>query len=442
MSSNSGTNVRTAAILALHKIMRKYWNSAFAIDNFAKQYSIHSRDRALLSEIVYGVLKNITYLDYILLKLLRSGKFPSEKHAMALRIGAFQIALTNVPEYAAVNSTIEALKSLDAHAKEVSLANAVLRNFAKRWRNVKLPEELLKRLAVKYSHPEWLVRKWLERYDAETAEKMLAANNAAPPKYFRINAHKTSPETFIERLESDGYNIRRTVFDEYFELLDKISAADFAPFQNGLVSVQDTAFAIPVKILSPRDDEKILEIGAAPGGKTTYIAEILRGDVRNIFAIDSVHSRNKLVVQNFSRLGMAMPNIITADAAAKTPFLEKIFDKILIDAPCTSWGVVRRHPEIKWHRKRGDSKKFARMQHKMLIEASRLLKPGGLLVFATCTTEPEENQSAMQTMLVLGMKIQKIDKIPQRFLEEDDKIARTVPYRDNFDGSFTIAAKK
>ena len=209
------------------------------------------------------------------------------------------------------------------------------------------------------------------------------------------------------------------------------------------MSVQDCAFAIPVKVLSPYADEKILEIGAAPGGKTAQIAEILQGDVENFFAIDIIHKRNNLIVQNFRRLGINIPNIITGNGK-KSPFRNGMFHKILIDAPCSSLGVLRRHPEIRWRRRERDLKKFAKIQMRMIYEASRLLKSGGMLVFSTCTTEPDENEYAVKTISALEMKILKIhdSTIPEKFLGDGGRVIRTFPHRDNLDGSFTVVARK
>ena len=438
-----GIKSRISAILSLDKIYYSHWDSADAVDTFSQKYALDDRSRTFALEIIFGVLKNLKFLDYILKNFLATGKYPSKKCAMAIRAGAFQIAFMNVPDYAAVFSTVEALKSLKRHKREISLANAVLRKFAEKWKDVKFPDDSVKKLSLKYSHPEWLVKRWLGRFGEDFTEKFLAANNENPPKYFRINILKISPKNFIAQMERESYSFQRTIFSEYFELRDRISAANFKPFREGLVSVQDCAFAIPVKVLSPCADERILEIGAAPGGKTAQIAEILQGDVENFFAIDIIHKRNNLIVQNFRRLGINIPNIITGNGK-KSPFRNGMFHKILIDAPCSSLGVLRRHPEIRWRRHERDLKKFAKIQMRMIYEASRLLKSGGMLVFSTCTTEPEENEYAVKTIIALGMKILKIQNstIPEKFLGDGGRVIRTFPHRDNLDGSFTVVARK
>jgi len=294
---------------------------------------------------------------------------------------------------------------------------------------------------VQYSHPEWIVKRWLARYGAAECEAIAAANNAAPPKYFRINTARHKPASFIEMLREDGYRIEPAPFAEYFELVEGISARSFPPLAAGDVSVQDAAFAIPTKLVNPQREEMILEIGAAPGGKNTHIAEILDGDCKSLFALDITHSRNRMIAENYARLRIQPAHIITGDGA-NPPFQHAIFDKILFDAPCTSWGVVRRHPEIRWHRRPGDGKRLHLLQRKLLAAAHKLLKPHGIIIFATCTTEPEENHGALKTIADMGMTLMPIEGIPQKFIEAGGMIARTWCHRDNLDGSFCIVARK
>ena len=243
-------------------------------------------------------------------------------------------------------------------------------------------------------------------------------------------------------LAENGIKYSDTQFDEFFNLDEKISPNDFAPFRDGYVSVQDAAFAIPIILLDPHSDEKILEIGAAPGGKTTHIIEKLVGKTENFFAGDISYRRNLSILQNLKRLKHPTPAIITFDARTM-PFMPRTFDKIFIDAPCSSFGVIRRHPEIRWFRKIEDIKRLAKIQSKIIRSAYTILKDGGTLIFTTCTTEPEENRGAIRTIQRLGMKFTPISSyILSKFIESDSLGVRTYPHRDNFDGSFTVCAKK
>jgi len=436
------SDIRAASILALFQVFQERETTDVVIRKFSSKYGLDSRDKSLFAEIVFGVLKNVLFIDYILLKLLSEGRFPSFISANALRVGAYQIAFTNIPVYAAVDSTVEALRSLDAKDNELALTNAVLRNFYRKWKDFKLPDDIVANFSIKYSHPEWIVKRWLDRYSREMAEKILSANNAAPPRAFRINTSQISPIDFKAKLADEQILYQETPFPEFIILKEKIAAPDFEPFTAGLLNVQDAAFAIPTRILSPNPDDRILEIGAAPGGKTSHIIEFLQTQTENFFTIDLKHTRNLKISDNLIRLKHSLPGIVTADAT-NPPFKQNRFDKILIDAPCSSWGVIRRHPEIRWRRKPEDEKRLSDIQRKLIRAAYNLLKPDGELVFTTCTTEPEENQGAVREIILLGMELIPIpDSIPQKFIEAQGFVARTWQHRDNMDGSFNVAARK
>jgi 16S rRNA (cytosine967-C5)-methyltransferase len=433
---------RIAAIETLVKILRNRKHSNFVLREMAKKYVLKPADRALLSELVFGVLKNLSKLDYLLLRLLDSGKFPSYYGSMALRVGAFQIMSTSIPQYAAVDTTVEAMRTLDAHPKELALINAVLRKFTRRWNKIELPTDNLKKLTIQYSHPEWIVKRWISRYGVKMCEKILAANNENPPKSYRINTLKISPTLFRKCCKEKKYKIVNSVFPEYFNLESDVSASDFEFLREGLVSVQDTAFAIPIYVINPKADERILEIGAAPGGKTTHIIEMLKGETNNFFAIDISPRRMLDIEGNLLRLGHPFPNMIACNGTCM-PFRLGFFDKIIIDAPCSSLGIIRRHPEIRWLKTQKMLITLAILQKKLIKSAFALLKQGGQIYFTTCTTEPEENQGAWDVFVKLGLKIKKLDEyLPEQFIEANGIIARTWPHRDNMDGSFTIVGVK
>jgi len=441
-NENRAIEIRTAAIEAVSSILSKRQNADTSINLVSKKYNIEGKDKSLLSQIVFGVLKNLSFLDYILHKLLHRGKFPSENSANALRVGAYQIAFTRIPDYAAVDSTVEAFRKFKSHRGEISLVNAVLRAFAVKFHDIELPNDELEYLAVKYSHPRWLVLRWMKRCGREITEKMLAANNLPPPRTFRINTSLISSEKFRQSLEDNGIKYSNTQFDNFINLEEKIPIENFAPFSEGYLSVQDAAFAIPIILLDPDGDERILEIGAAPGGKTSHIIEKISDRIGNFYAGDISHRRNLMILENLKRLHHPIPEIITFDVK-NPPFLSETFDKIFIDAPCSSFGVIRRHPEIRWFRKIDDIKRLVKIQREIIRSAYRLLKRKGIMVFTTCTIEQEENRGAVETMQKLGMKILPLaGKIPEQFIEPNGIAASTFPYRDNLDGSFTVVARK
>ncbi len=432
---------RAGAIEALLEILSRRVPSEHAIARAAQKFELVGKARAFMAQMVFGVLKNLAYIDHVLRALLSEGKFPSDVCTFALRVGGYQLGFGGVAPYAAVDTTVDALRHLGGHPKELALANAVLRKFAKRWREIPLPEEETKRLAVKYSHPLWLVRRWVRRYGASFAEAMLAANNADPPKTFRVNALRAKPERLLEKLRSKGYDLRPSVFPGYVNLVGGPPAGRFVPFVEGLLTVQDAAFAIPVMLLRPNRGETILDLCAAPGGKTTHITELLGGEVDGLFALDNDAQRMAMLVDNIVRLRHPRPNLIVGDGI-KPPFPRGVFDKILVDAPCTALGVIRRHPEIRWLRTPADCRRMGRIQRMLLGAAEALLKPGGIVVFTTCTTEPEENEAVVRFGERLGFSVVPVeDELLRRFLTSDGFV-RTFPHRDGVDASFSVALRK
>ena len=411
-----------------------------AVSSVGEKLGVPAGEMPFVRNLVAGVLKNLRLLDYIILRLVKSGKYPSDIIAAALRVGGYQIIDGVIPDYAAVDTTVDAVKSFSVHPKEVALVNAVLRNFARRWRDIKLPADRQEYLSVKYSHPRWLVRMFLKQFGDE-AEKLLEANNQVPPRTFRVNAARVPPRNLHNWLKDSGFEFEPGgFFEEYFSLKSRVSPAEFPPMNMGLVSVQDEAFAVPVYYLEPSPGEMILEVGAAPGGKTGHIAEMLGGKTRHFFALDISPSRCGVIVENFSRLKIFPPGIVAADFL-RAPFRRRQFDKILIDAPCSSLGVIRRHPEIRWHRSPQDVKRLARLQKRLVAAAVPLLKKGGILVFTTCTLADEENLGVLRFAKRSSELVQlpPPDTIPPELIDVNTGAVLTLPHRHNLDGSFTVA---
>ncbi len=427
---------RAAAIEALELVLgEKKWVPA-ATNLAVKKFGVPGEEISFVANLVNGTLKNLLFVDYVLVRLLKDGKFPSQYAKNAMRIGAYQVINPAVPDYAAVDTTVDALKLFSAHPKEVALVNAVLRNFIRKWRDFPLPDDPVEYLSVKYSHPRWLVKLFLNEFGRDEAEKLMSANNQPPPRTFRVNTTRIPPRNLYNWLRDEGFSFKpNEFFEEYFALEDKVPVAKFPPMEKGWVSVQDAAFAVPVLALKPLPGKKILEVGAAPGGKTTHIAEILSGKVRNFFAIDISADKMPLVVGNFARLGMVPPNLVVADFL-RAPLKKFVFDKVLIDAPCSALGVIRRHPEIRYFRRPEDIRRLAKVQKKMIVSAKKVLKRGGIVVFTTCTITSRENAEVVEFARSEGFEVVPApEEVPLEFM--DGGFYRTFPHRHNLDGSFT-----
>ncbi len=434
------TTSRSAALSALIKIFDKNARTDEAIAAMDK--NLPHADRKFCAELVYGTVKNVIYIDAVLKTLLRAKKLPRTISAHALRLGAYQIAFGDVPVYAAVGETVEAARMLNVRAPELAMLNAVLRKVETAFESFALPSSVDAHIALKYSHPLWLVRRWIERYGEEFCEKLCAANNTPPPRTFRLNAHSISAPNFEEQLAAAAVRYEQSILPSHYSILDDATNFVSNMMKNGVCTVQDAGFAAPVLALEPKSGERICEIGAAPGGKTTHIAELLTGDTHELFALDNVFERCGSITQNFRRLGMEMPQIVAADGK-NLPFANNTFDAVLIDAPCSSLGVIRRHPEIKLRRTEDDFKRLGEQISHMVVAAAGILRSGGRMVFCTCTTEPEENQTAVQTLMELGFEFEQMPAtLPDKICESDRYVARGWAHLHNTDGFFCVRAVK
>ncbi len=350
-------------------------------------------DNAFILELVYGVLRNRTRLDWTL-------DFFSELPVQEtdawtrniLRLGAYQMFfLDRVPASAAVNTSAELAKR---RGKKTGYVNGLLRRLDRERGSVIYPghDDVVKRFAVLHSHPEWLVWRWVVRYGAETTATLLAANNVQAPLILRTNTLKTTREGLKASLESEGARVRESRYSPVgLELVSSPGLQSLSAFRDGRFIIQDEAAQLVGMLLSPQPGETVLDACAAPGGKATHLAEMMR-DQGVIIALESDEGRIGRIRENSRRLGTSSISPVKGDA--KT-YNEGKYDKILIDAPCSGLGVLRRHPDGRWHKNEKDIEERSALQKDIIKNCSRLLKPGGALVYATCTTEPEENEDVV-----------------------------------------------
>jgi 16S rRNA (cytosine967-C5)-methyltransferase len=357
----------------------------------------NERDSAFILELVYGTLRNRTKLDWALDRLSTrpvAGTDASTRNI--LRLGAYQMLfLDRVPASAAVNTATELAK---AHGKKSGYVNGLLRNLARKRGGISFPGpgDDLRRLAVLYSHPEWLVRRWIKRFGAETTEKLLESNNRPAPLVIRTNALKATREELKASLADEGAVSVETAYSPLgLEIVSGPGLRELASFRSGRFIVQDEAAQLISMILAPRPGENALDACAAPGGKATHLAELME-DRGRVVALENDLKRIERIRDNSARLGLTSVVPTPGDAAA---FRERGFDRVLVDAPCSGIGVLRRHPDGRWSKSEATIRERRPLQLKILENCSRLVTPGGVLVYATCTTEPEENEEVIETFL-------------------------------------------
>lgn len=405
------TSARRVALAALRTWRRKKEFADAVISSALSKAELRSADRAFAVELFYGVVRNRTLLDFWI-RELRRGRVDEDLRDI-LRIGLYQLFFAKTPEHAAVYETVD-LSPKRQHA----IINAILRSAARDRRGLQRRANS-QSLDVRTSHPQFLIERWTKQFGGGAAEALCTWNNQSPPIYARINRLKIDRQSFLER-----YRNARTLpkVSNFVELPAPANALD-----QGDCYVQDPSTSIACELLQPKPGEKILDACAAPGGKTGYLAELMANQGL-LIACDREPARLNLLDENLARLGVRIAKIVCHDwmkSAVPPEILSAApFDRILIDAPCTNTGVMRRRVDVRWRLKPADFNRMRARQIEITRAVIPFLKPGGILVYSTCSLEREENEDVVQTLLRVMSILQ---------LEEE---RRSTPFQDNFDGAF------
>lgn len=366
---------------------------------------LDERERRLATELVYGIIQRQNTLDYFLNHLVKKGIASLEPRArQLLRLGLYQLMyLDKIPDRAAVYETVKLAKKR-GHQGLASLVNGVLRSYLRQKKELKLPEnpQTLKEKAVVYSVPEWLIQRMEEIYGVEETKQALLATLKPPSVSLRVNCLKISREAFIERWqkEESGDIFPSQVTPEGVLVEKAGNPAHATLFQEGYCSIQDESSMLVAYAVHPEPGMQILDMCAAPGGKTTHLAEKM-GNQGRILAVDIHGHKLPLIKEQAKRLGLS--HIIDVKQADARKLDQEIppasFDAILLDAPCSGLGVIRRKPDIKWRKEAKTTDALVKLQRDLLKTAASLLKPGGRLVYSTCTWETRENWEQVEAFL-------------------------------------------
>lgn len=360
------------------------------IDRYLTAHPMERRDRALLTELVYGILRQRGYLDWQIDHFSKVKKIhPAIRNI--LRLGLYQLLfLDKIPPSAAVNTSVELAKEEEGMAAS-RLANGLLRNILRQKDHLPVPDpkgDPVTFISVATSHPDWMVRRWLARWGREKTFQFCQSNNEVPPTTLRTNVLKITREDLVKRLEAEGATVTLSTLSPHTLFIQGISVSSLPSYREGLFYVQDEGAQLISDLVDPKPGESLLDFCAAPGGKTTHLAELAGGRAR-VTATDIHADRLHLIRENLSRLqtpGIEIETLAQATAA------ERRYDRILIDAPCSALGILRRIPEGKWRKKPSIIPDYAKEQRQILEQALKHLKVGGRLIYATCSTEPEENE--------------------------------------------------
>jgi 16S rRNA (cytosine967-C5)-methyltransferase len=352
-------------------------------------------------ELAFGVLRRKMYLDYIISVFVKTpiGKMRAEDLTI-LRMGLYQIIYMNsVPDYAAVNESVFLARTF-ARGRD-GFVNGVLRQFLRDKEYVELPpreDDEVHYLSLKYSYDPWIVKLWLEeRGEAET-EKLLAAGDDVPPLTIRVNTLKTDRNSLRKRMVERGFNVYDGRMFKNSLLVEGQYVISGRFYDSGLYSVQDEGALAPVALLDPKPGETIVDVCAAPGGKTTAIAELMKNDGR-IHAFDIYKRRLRIVDAQAKRLGIGIVKTMVWDATNTRSDLIDRADRVLCDVPCTGLGTVRHKPEIKYRKWDAELEALPVKQRDILAASSKYVRPGGVLVYCTCTISNKENEFVTRDFL-------------------------------------------
>jgi len=376
-------------------------------------------DRALCQELVYGMVRWQGALDWLVARKT-GGRVQNASLRVLLHLGLYQLFwLQRIPDHAAVHETVELAKQL-GFGPRAGFLNAILRGYV---RERKPTEEILQALkqtdpAAGYSHPAWLVKRWQKRWGRSQTTLLLTWNNQPPPVYARLNELKTDAARLTTRWAQEGLEFEECSWDWtapglVFEFISYPPLADLGSIQDGWFYVQDPSTLLAARQLDPQPGETILDLCAAPGGKTTYIAQRM-GNHGRIEARDKQPERLKLLEENCRRLGATCVDLAAAPGS---------FDRILIDAPCSNTGVLRRRVEARWRVQPAEINRLSKAQSALLTKAAQELKPEGTMVYSTCSLEPEENEGVVRRFL---------EKHPAFRLENERQL---LPFIEGVDGA-------
>ncbi|RLC49109.1 MAG: 16S rRNA (cytosine(967)-C(5))-methyltransferase RsmB [Candidatus Cloacimonadota bacterium] len=438
-------NIRAISYNILCKVFQNNAYSNKLLSYYCKKFNLSSQDKKLLYILTKGIIKQRNFLDFILSQSIKNRDFKCIKESIKclLRLGLYQIIfMDSIPDRAAVNETVEIAKKVK-NQTTANFVNAVLRNYIRNKDAIKLPDKnnTSEYLSVKYSFPKKLIEKWLTLFTEYEVELMCEYFNKPPKLSIRYNCLTTNKDSLSAYLLKK--NIRFS-YGQYssniFHIIDQFDLSKDEYFIQGKYSVQDESSALAVELLNPHQDERILDMFAAPGGKTSYIAELLNNE-GSITAVDIYPHKVKVMKANLSRLYIKNVDIICGDIFA-LDFSEK-FDKILVDAPCSGWGVMAKKADLRWHYQKNLSQ-LIELQEKALNKADKLLKHNGQIVYSTCTFNINENELLIKKFIdnTGNYKIVSPDNLIHKEIIEHHNIIKTLPFKHQIDGSFAVKLKR
>jgi len=437
-------NIRTVAVRILNVLPSGGKNYESAIEQNIKSLNLSSSDREMVCLLVKGVIQHQRLLDYIIdLARNKRNKRLEKVASNLLRLGVLQRVILQLPRHAAVNETVNAAHALGRHDL-AGIVNAVLRHLPEEetWRADLNHLEPPAALSIEYSHPEWLVRKWTGDFGPENTTTLLRFNNTYQPIFFRHNPLRIAWPELVEMLAAEELQVRiyESAPIHYFTVDRPGDLLKSGVFQNGYCSVQDYSQSFAVRLLDPQVGETILDTCAAPGGKTTQIAQLTKNQA-SIIANDRALRKVALIKESACRLGIDSLNYSMTDAGG-TRFPK--VDKVLVDAPCSGTGVLSRRADLRWNRQIEDIEQMQKTQERILDNAAGSLNEKGVLVYSTCSLEIEENWVTVNefTRRHPEFQVESAANFTDPCFCDESGAVQILPFKHNLTGSFAVRLVK
>lgn len=447
----SSGNVRKQAVDILVRVELDKAYADILLDQVLKRGIISDKDTSLLTEIVYGTLRWRGRIDCHLKQLTRRPFQETDPFIRnLLRITLYQISfLDRVPQYAALNEAV-ALAKIHAGSRVSGFVNGTVRNFIRTKRTASAPDSDscgIAALADYWSHPEWLINEWIEYLGKAHVTPLMAANNRQAPLVLRVNVCRTDRRALLRTFETQRIEAVPTTWSpQGIVVRSQVPIEGLSGYQEGFFQVQGESSQLITYLLDPHPGEKILDACAAPGGKTTHIAEFMN-DKGQVTAVDRSPKGVVKIDENAIRLGLKSIRAIKADMTKRVAAArDTIYDRILVDAPCSGLGTLRAHPEIKWNRGIADVLRLSDLQRKILEQAASYLKPEGVLVYSTCTLTPHENERVVNDFIACHREFVLDDAA--RYLPDQAKpLVRknyflALPHKHGTDGFFAARLRR
>lgn len=433
---------RELALQALYRFDTKGDYVRETLDRLLRQSRFDARDRGFITELAYGTVRWRGRIDWMLEQVsTRRLDTLTPWIRNILRLGVYQIAmLDQVPDAAAIHESVSLAKRY-GHRGTAGFTNAVLRAVSKNYKTFRYPdvsEDPAGHAAVLYSYPRWMVERWLKRYGLEAVLALCDAGNRTPPVTVRIRGIGVDAAALAARWRDAGIEAEPGRYlDDFMTLRGAGDVTELEAYRRGWIQVQDESAGLAVRLLDPQPGETIVDLCGAPGGKTVYAADRM-GDRGRVLTVDVSLPRLRRVRENVERLGLTSVSSVIADG--RTIALRTPADRVLVDAPCSGLGTIARRAELRWRRTPEDTDHIRSVQKALLAHSAELVKPGGVIVYSTCTIEPEENEAIVSDFCARhpAFRLDPPSVWPDALagVMDAEGFVRTLPSVHGIDGSF------